>query len=369
MGVKAGLVGLPNVGKSTLFNALTSANVPAQNYPFCTIDPHLAITIVPDERVEKLQKIYNSKETIPATVTFVDIAGLVKGAASGEGLGNQFLSHIKEVDLIIHVLRCFENPDIINTSASVDPLEDYQIITQELILKDLESITKRIPKVEMSYKKANNAAEKKVLEEEKALLITLQKALDQGDLQTAKNALAASTVATVPLLSTKKFLIVANIDEQELDNNAYTNNKYFQSLITTFGAQNVIPISAKIESELSELSAQEAQEMMGMMGMAEKGTLKIIQKTYQLLDLISFFTCGPKEIHVWPIKKGTTIRQAAGEIHSDLERGFICADVFNCNDLFAAGSESKVKEAGKGRTEGQGYLVTDGDIVNIKFNV
>lgn len=369
MAIQAGLVGLPNVGKSTLFNALTKSSVPAENYPFCTIDPHLAITEVPDPRMEKLKAIYGSEKIIPGTVSFVDIAGLVKGAASGEGLGNQFLSHIHAVDLILHVLRCFEDPNILHSSETIDPLEDYEIIIAELMLKDLESVNKRLEKIPATIKRAANPLEKKSLEAELALLEQIKPALDRGDLKTVRALIADSSVATIPLLTAKNFLIIANVAEQELDGQAYKNNKHYQALITHFGADRVIPVSAKVEGELSQLEPEEAAEMMGMLGITEPSLDVIIRRTYENLGLITFFTCGPKEIHAWPIKKGVTIRKAAGEIHSDLERGFICAEVFNCADLFATGSVAKVKELGKFRTEGSEYIVKDGDIINVRFNV
>lgn len=370
MSIAAGLVGLPNVGKSTLFNALTKSSVPAENYPFCTIDPHRAITEVPDSRMEKLKKIYRSNKIIPATVQFVDIAGLVKGAASGEGLGNQFLSHIREVDLLLHVLRCFADPLITSIQTEIDPLADFEIIMTELMLKDLEDVQKRQEKITQLLKKGGQTpVQLRELETEKQLLLTIEKALNTFNRQEVSRLLQESSVATIPLLSAKKFLIIANIAEQEIADNAYQKNPLFQKITTTFGHEIVIPICARLEYELSQLADQEEQEMASMFGLQQRGLDTIIQKTYQNLGLITFFTCGPQEIHAWPIRQGTTAKKAAGEIHSDLERGFICAEVLNAQDLFTYGNEAKVKEMGKMRTEGQDYIVRDGDIITIKFNV
>lgn len=368
MSIKAGLVGLPNVGKSTLFNALTKSSIPAENYPFCTIDPHVAITEVPDERLEKLATIYGSAKLIPSTVTFVDIAGLVKGAASGEGLGNQFLSHIREVDLILHVLRCFEDADIVRNEA-VDPITDYEIILDELMIKDLESVEKRLERLPKMIKGAQGKPEQKDLIAEQELLELAKSLLNKRDAKELRELFKKATTQTVPLISSKNFLVIANVAEQELEDEAYTRNKHYQALINYFGKERVIPICARTEYELSQMNNEDAQEMMTMIGLKEPSLKKIIRESYAHLGLITFFTCGPKEAHAWPIKKGINVRCAAGEIHSDLERGFICAEVFNCADLFTTGSEQKLRDTGKIRREGQDYIMQDGDLVEIKFNV
>lgn len=293
MGVKAGLVGLPNVGKSTLFNALTKSNIPAENYPFCTIDPHVAMTSVPDERLEKLATIFGSQKLIPNHVSIVDIAGLVKGASTGEGLGNQFLSHIREVDLILHVLRCFDDSNIIHTSGTVDPLSDFEVIVSELMLKDLESISKRLERIPASLKKSHDAQEKKLLEGESRLLIELQAALEQGDGQKARTIIQTNpTTPTIPLLSTKNFLIIANMSEDEIGEPE--KNIHYQRLISAFGPDRVIPVSANLERELSVLEPEAALDFMNLLGLSEYGVNAIIRKTFQELGLITFFTCGPK---------------------------------------------------------------------------
>jgi len=368
MSIQAGLVGLPNVGKSTLFNALTKSQVPAENYPFCTIDPHMAITAVPDKRLAMLKSLYNSEKIVPATVNFVDIAGLVKGAASGEGLGNQFLSHIREVDLILHVVRCFEDPNIMHSGDTIDPLADYEIIISELLLKDLESVDKRIPKLEKPLK-YGTPQEKKAAEQELELLQKLRAAIDKADAAEVRAITKQATTETIPLLTAKNFLIIANLSEDEIGTEMYENNKHYQTLIKQFGSDKVIPVCAKLEYELSQLNDNESLEMMHMLGIAESGLERIIQKTYKELGLITFFTCGPREIHAWPIKQGTTAVHAAGEIHSDLQKGFICAEVFAYQDLMALKSEAMVKEQGRLRREGKEYIMQDGDIVHIRFNV
>lgn len=367
MSIQAGLVGLPNVGKSTLFNALTKSSAPAENYPFCTIDPHTAIANVPDKRLAELRSIYQSKKIIPATVDFVDIAGLVKGAASGEGLGNKFLGHIREVDLILFVLRCFEDTNIVKEGGIIDPLEDFDIILSELILKDLESIDHRLQKIITSIKKTRQATEKATLEKEQTLLNTVKELLGNSKATQARQALLDAQVTTIPLLSTKDFLIIANVDENNVEQP--TENKFVKQVIDHFGVDKVIPVCAKIEHELAQLDDKDAQEMMGMFGMSESCLKQVIRQTYKQLGLITFFTCGPQEIHAWPIKDGISVRQAAGEIHSDLERGFICAEVFNYTNLHEHKTTAVLKDLGKIRKEGQDYLVQDGDIILVRFNV
>ncbi len=365
MSIKAGLVGLPNVGKSTLFNALTNSQVPAENYPFCTIEPHTALTEVPDPRLDRYSQIYGSKKLIPATMQFVDIAGLVKGASKGEGLGNQFLGTIREVDLIIHVLRCFEGSDEVN------PLEHFDTIISELALKDLESIEKRQAKINLQLKAAQQKPlEKQALLDEQALLTHVVSYIDSNKAQEVRKLLLAHPkVEMIPLLTGKQFIVVANIDEAEYVDNAFHDNAHFKQIVSFFGADRVVPVCAKTESELSQLPEDERREMMGILGMQERGLAGLITKAYKELGLITFFTVGPKEAHAWPIKKGISIRAAAGEIHSDLQRGFICAEIASYHDIDQYGSEQKLKEAGRLRTEGQDYIVQDGDWVHVKFNV
>ncbi len=370
MSIAAGLVGLPNVGKSTLFNALTRSTIPAENYPFCTIDPHKACTLVFDPRIEKLQQFFGSKKTLPAYTQFVDIAGLVKGAAEGAGLGNQFLSHIREVHVIIHVLRAFQDEHITHTESQIDPIADYETIMIELSLKDIESIEKRLQKIEQLLKASKqNQQQTKELIEEKALLEVIRKEIDTQSFDTITQILHETSVETIPLLCAKKKLIVANVGEEEVATETYLQNPHYQDLVKKFGKEAVIPVCAKFEHEMTLLTAEEATMLQQELAIAKTGLQKIIEKTYETLGLITFFTCGPQEIHAWPIAKGMTIREAAGEIHSDLQKGFICADVYNTADLFAAGSPTKLKDLGKIRTEGQHYIVQDGDIVLIKFNV
>jgi GTP-binding protein YchF len=299
----------------------------------------------------------------------VDIAGLVKGAASGEGLGNQFLSHIHEVDLIVHVLRCFEDSTITHHGDTIDPIADYEIVSAELMLKDIESVEKRLLKLEKQIKITKNAAEKKLYEQEDALLRPVLAALNKGNDQEVKQLVALSTIQTIPLLSAKKTLIVANIAENDISNETYKANKQYQALIATFGNAMVIPVCVKLEQELSQLSHKDAQEIMNLVGMKTSGLETIISTTYKQLGLITFFTCGPQEIHAWPLLKGTRAPEAAGEIHSDLQKGFICAETFSYTDLIQHGSEHNIKEAGKLRKEGKQYVIQDGDIIHVRFNV
>lgn len=363
--MEIGIVGLPNVGKSTLFNAITQAGAECANYPFCTIEPNIGIVSVPDKRLDLLAQMENPQNVIPATIKFVDIAGLVKGASKGEGLGNKFLSHIREVDAVLNVVRCFEDNNIVHVEGNIDPIRDIEIITLELILADMEVIERRISRTSKMAKNDKNAAfELDVLEK-------IKQALDAGrpvrTLEFSEDE--QNFVNQLMLLTSKPVMYAANISEDDLISG--TENEYVKKLKQYAKAENseVVVISAKIEEELSALNEDEKNELLSEYGLEEPGLNNIIRKGYSLLGLITFFTAGPKEVRAWTIKNGTKAPQAAGKIHSDFEKGFIRAEVIAFNDLIEAGSQVAAKEKGLMRLEGKDYVMKDGDVVVFRFNV
>ncbi|MBC7960372.1 MAG: redox-regulated ATPase YchF [Vallitaleaceae bacterium] len=365
--MKLGIVGLPNVGKSTLFNSLTKAGAESANYPFCTIDPNIGIVTVPDVRLDRLTELYNSQKTIPAAIEFVDIAGLVKGASKGEGLGNKFLANIREVDAIVHVVRCFEDTNIIHVEGSVNPLRDIETINLELIFSDLEILERRLGKTAKSIK-----ADKTVLKEIE-VLNTLKEKLEEGI--SARNMVfdtdeEKAFVDSLNLLTYKPVIFAANVVEDDLANDGQTNS-YVQT-VRTFAENEhseVFVVCAKIEEEISELEDDEKKMFLEDLGLTESGLDKLVHASYSILGLISYLTAGEKETRAWTIKKGTKAPGAAGKIHTDFERGFIRAEIVNYNDLISLGNYTAAKEKGLVRLEGKEYVVKDGDVILFRFNV
>ena len=356
MSFKCGIVGLPIVGKSTLFNALTNSNkAQAANFPFCTIDPNIGVVSVPDYRLENLAKISKSKKIIPTTISFVDIAGLVKGASKGEGLGNKFLSHIREVDAVIHMIRCFDSSDIQNVNPTVDPVRDLEIIETEMKLADLESIQKRLEK--------NN---KKNIDEDQIKI--LQSCLDlinnDQDLGSLKSEFTKKQLNLSGLLSLKPKIFVCNVDEKSVQN----GNGYTKSFLEKFGLENTLIVSADIENQINELDSEERKNYMEMIGLKDTGLDMLIQKGYKILELDTFFTSGPEETRAWTIQKNCLAPKAAGEIHTDFEKGFIRAETISYNDFVENDGWVNSKTNGKMRQEGKDYIVKDGDVLNFRFN-
>ena len=364
--MKLGMVGLPNVGKSTLFNAITNAGAQSANYPFCTIEPNVGMVSVPDERLDKLAEIYHPDKFTPATIEFVDIAGLVKGASQGEGLGNKFLSHIREVDAIIHVVRCFDNDDITHVDGSVDPARDIETINLELILSDLDILARRID----NRKKAMKGD--KTIAGEVAFLQRLAAEMEQGKTARAIDISddESEYLKEVSLLTIKPVIYACNMGENDFEA-GIENNKYYQivtEIANTEGAET-FPICAEMEAEIAELEPDEKEAFLEDMGLEKSGLDRLIKKSYSLLGLISYLTAGKPEVRAWTIKKGTKAPQAAGKIHTDFERGFIRAEVVSFDDLMACGSMTAAKDKGLVRSEGKEYVMKDGDIVLFRFNV
>ena len=356
MSFKCGIVGLPNVGKSTLFNALTnSSKAQAANFPFCTIDPNIGIVPVPDERLENLAKISNSKKIINTTISFVDIAGLVEGASKGEGLGNKFLSHIREVDAVIHMIRCFDSNDIQNVNPDVNPVRDLEIIETEMMLADLESIQKRLEK---NNKKNIDDEQLKILE------LTLNSINKNEDLSNLKSLFDKKLLKQSGLLSLKPKIFVCNVDEKSIQN----GNAFTRDFVNKFGQENTLIISADIENQINELDINERKNYMEMIGIKKTGLDLLIQKGYKILELDTYFTSGPEETRAWTIQKNCTAPKAAGEIHTDFEKGFIRAETVSYEDFINNNGWVNSKTNGKMRLEGKDYIVKDGDVLNFRFN-
>ena len=365
--MKLGIVGLPNVGKSTLFNSLTKAGAESANYPFCTIDPNVGVVTVPDERLKLLGDFYHSKKVTPAVIEFVDIAGLVKGASKGEGLGNQFLANIREVDAIVHVVRCFEDPNVIHVDGSIDPLRDIETINLELVFSDLEILERRIAKVTKTARMDKEAAK------ELAFLEKVKAHLEEGQLAITletENEDEDAWLATYNLLTAKPVIYAANVAEDDIADDG-ANNQYVQAVREYAAKQNseVFVICAQIEEEISELDEDERKMFLEDLGLTESGLEKLVRASYHLLGLMSFLTAGEDETRAWTIKIGTKAPQAAGKIHTDFERGFIKAEVVNYQDLLDCGSYAGAREKGLVRMEGKEYVVQDGDVILFRFNV
>lgn len=359
--MQIGIIGLPNVGKSTIFNAITKAGAESANYPFCTIDPNVGMVAVPDHRLDVLGKMYDTKKIVPTTIEFVDIAGLVKGASRGEGLGNKFLANIREVDAVAHVVRCFENENIVHVEGKIDPVDDVETINLELIFADLEMIDRRIDKTTRAAKGSKEAKRQlEILQRVKASL-EAQKKPDPSDYSEDE----WKWVSSLQMICTKPIFYIANVSEDDLSE----DNDYVKKLRDYVGPAEVVKISAKIEEDISTLEDDEKQEFLEAMGMDSSGLDRVISVAYRLLGLISFLTAGPDECRAWTITKGTKAPQAAGKVHTDMERGFIKAEITSYDDLIEAGSEAKARELGLTRTEGKDYVMKDGDVTFFKFNV